>query len=138
VEANAELPERPPKRSFIRRMSTRVGGVADQCRYTALKMPRRDYKKYFARDRDGNYAGTEPEKEWSDAELKERFGAFQDMPLRSIPGGQEYGEGAARQQATIGGATSTPEYDLQGTDPAIKRMNTWGGFEDDGRRDSLI
>ena len=55
-------------------------------------MPRLAYKKHFARDRDGNYAGTEPEKEWSREDLDREFGEFQDMPLRSIPGGSEYGE----------------------------------------------
>lgn len=58
-------------------------------------MPRKDYKRYFARDRDGKYVGTEqPEREWTTEELEERFGRFQDMPLRSIPGAQEYGEGS--------------------------------------------
>ena len=60
-----------------------------------MKMPRRDYKRYFARDRHGNYAGTEPEREWSKEDLEREFGEFQDMPLRSIPGGAEYGEGDA-------------------------------------------
>lgn len=57
-------------------------------------MPRKDYKRYFARDRDGKYVGTEqPEREWTVEELEEAFGRFQDLPLRSIPGAQEYGEG---------------------------------------------
>ena len=58
-------------------------------------MPRRDYKRYFARDRSGNYAGTEPEREWSQEQLDAAFGEYQDMPLRSIPGCSEYGEGDA-------------------------------------------
>lgn len=56
-------------------------------------MPRRDYKKFFAKDRDGRYVGTEPEREWTREDLEREFGCYQDMPLRSIPGGQEYGEG---------------------------------------------
>lgn len=56
-------------------------------------MPRKDYKKYFMRDKDGGYAGSEPEKEWTEADLQREFGQYQDMPLRSIPGGQEFGEG---------------------------------------------
>ena len=56
-------------------------------------MPRRDYKRYFARDKDGNYVGTEPEREWSEQDLERQFGVYQDMALRSIPGCSEYGEG---------------------------------------------
>ena len=59
-------------------------------------MPRRDYKRYFARDRLGNYAGTEPEREWDEADLQREFGMYQDMLLRSVPGFSEYGEGDRR------------------------------------------
>ena len=76
-------------------MSTRISGTPDPDRYTAIKMPRKDYKRYFARDKDGNYAGTDPEREWSEEDLKRDFGEYQDMPLRSIPGCSEYGEGDA-------------------------------------------
>lgn len=70
-----------------------------------MKMPRKDYKKYFARDREGNYAGTEPEREWSREELDRDFGQYQDMPLRSVPGAQEFGEGA-NQEAAVGRSMS--------------------------------
>lgn len=101
IEGCEELPSRPPRRSFMRRMSSRMSGSPDPDRYTAIKMPRGDYKRYFARDKNGNYAGTEPEREWSDLDLKERFGEFQDMPLRSIPGHSEYGEGDKGRRDTI-------------------------------------
>jgi hypothetical protein len=39
-------------------------------------MPRRDYKKYFARDKDGNYIGTEPQREWTEEELEDEFGQY--------------------------------------------------------------
>ena len=97
IEANAELPARPPRRGFMKRVSTRVSSPTDTCRYTALKMPRKDYKRYFARDREGGYAGTDPEREWSEAELRGMFERFQNMALRSIPGGQEFGEGVVRE-----------------------------------------
>ena len=96
VSENSELPERPRARGFIRRLSSRINGTPDADRYTALKMPRKDYKAYFARDRSGDYAGTEPEREWTQEQLDERFGEFQDMPLRSIPGANEFGEGSGR------------------------------------------
>lgn len=62
-------------------------------------MPRRDYKKYFARDKDGNYAGTEPEREWTEADLDRDFAMYQEMRLRSIPGESEYGEGVYRERS---------------------------------------
>jgi hypothetical protein len=147
IEENSELPARPPKRNFIRRVSTRVSSPADQCRYTALKMPRKDYKKYFARDRDGNYAGTEPEKEWSEAELQIRFGEFQDMLLRTIPGGQEFGEGSHAISSANTAAERGEESWWAGADSAgevgsggLTQMQTWSGFDNDagGRRTSLI
>lgn len=39
-------------------------------------MPRREYLKYFARDRDGNYVGSEKEQGWSVKELDDTFGAY--------------------------------------------------------------
>lgn len=53
-------------------------------RYKAVKMPRRDYKRYFQRDKDGGYAGTEPERDWDEDELMKEFEAYQDLPLRTI------------------------------------------------------
>lgn len=97
IEEGSELPSRPPARGFIRRLSSRINGSPDADRYTAIKMPRKDYKAYFAKDRNGNYAGTEPEREWSQEQLDERFGQYQDMPLRSIPGCNQYGEGDGRK-----------------------------------------
>lgn len=85
-----DLPSRPPRRSFLRRMSTRVNSSWDHAaekeeRYKAVKMPRGEYKRYFARDREGNYAGTEPEKGWDEEELIERYGPYQELPLHSVP-----------------------------------------------------
>ena len=144
IEGNSELPARPPKRSFIRRVSTRVGSATDQCRYTALKMPRKDYKKYFARDREGNYAGSEPEQEWTDAELQSRFGKFQEMPLRTIPA-EYWGDGAAK---TSGGARSEVQAlppqcgkdPLPPSEPGLVEFDAWSGWTDSTgqRRASLI
>ena len=39
-------------------------------------MPRRDYKKYFAKDKDGKYIGTEPQRGWTDDELEDMFGQY--------------------------------------------------------------
>ena len=74
-------------------------------------MPRRDYKRYFARDRNGNYAGTEPEREWDADELQRTFGMYQDMALRSIPGGSEFGEGAASRKKSERGSVGSESVD---------------------------
>ncbi|OBT79963.1 hypothetical protein VF21_01547 [Pseudogymnoascus sp. 05NY08] len=43
----------------------------------AVRMPRREYKKFFAKDKDGNYIGTEPQREWTEEELEDEFGQYQ-------------------------------------------------------------
>jgi hypothetical protein len=121
VSENSELPERPPARGFIRRLSSRINGTPDADRYTAIKMPRKDYKAYFARDRNGNYAGTEPEREWTQEQLDEKFGEFQDMPLRSIPGASEYGEGDGRSFSVSGSESATE---------AVESTRVWNGWSD--------
>ena len=44
-------------------------------------MPRGYYLKYFARDKNDEYIGTEPEREWSETELEERFGKFREFEM---------------------------------------------------------
>jgi ribosome recycling factor len=39
-------------------------------------MPRREYLKWFAKDENGEYIGTEPKKQWTEEELDETFGKF--------------------------------------------------------------
>ena len=83
------LHHRPQPRSFLRRLSTRVGSSFDHSaekeeRYKAVKMPRRDYKRYFRRDKDGGYAGTEPERDWDEDDISKEFGIYQDLPLHTI------------------------------------------------------
>jgi hypothetical protein len=130
IEGSTELPSRPPARGFIRRLSSRINGTPDPDRYTAIKMPRKDYKRYFARDRQGNYAGTEPEREWSQEQLDEAFGEFQDMPLRSIPGFSEYGEGdAGRFKRSGSDASEGGEGDADGVDS----MRVWSGWQESQR-----
>lgn len=53
-------------------------------RYKAVKMPRGEYKRHFRRDKDGNYAGSEPEREWNEAELMKEYEAYQDLPLSTV------------------------------------------------------
>jgi hypothetical protein len=44
-------------------------------------MPRREYKRFFAKDKDGNYIGTEPQREWTEEELEEEFGQYHKLPM---------------------------------------------------------
>ena len=39
-------------------------------------MPRRDYLKYFAKDENGNYIGSEPYRRWTEGELEEQFAKY--------------------------------------------------------------
>ncbi|GIZ47920.1 hypothetical protein CKM354_001099700 [Cercospora kikuchii] len=89
VDGGDELPSRPQRRSFLRRLSTRMGSGLDHSaqkeeRYKAVKMPRGEYKRHFRRDKDGNYAGSEPEREWNEAELMKEYEAYQDLPLSTV------------------------------------------------------
>ncbi|KFX98312.1 hypothetical protein O988_04414 [Pseudogymnoascus sp. VKM F-3808] len=47
----------------------------------ATWMPRREYKRFFAKDKDGNYIGTEPQREWTEEELEEEFGQCRKLPM---------------------------------------------------------
>jgi hypothetical protein len=42
-------------------------------------MPQSEYAKYFAKDKAGNYIGTEPQRDWTGAELDERYGQYKSM-----------------------------------------------------------
>lgn len=39
-------------------------------------MPRAEYLKRFAKDYEGRYIGTEPQKEWTAEELDEKYGKY--------------------------------------------------------------
>jgi hypothetical protein len=45
-------------------------------------MPRREYIKYFAKDNDGRYIGTEPAKQWTEEELDEMFAQYKPEPTK--------------------------------------------------------
>ena len=48
--------------------------------FKVVRMPRAEYLRRFARDRNNIYVGTEPERTWSLAELEEEFGQYQQAP----------------------------------------------------------
>lgn len=46
-------------------------------------MPRGEYRKYFARDVNGDYAGSEAQRAWTETELDCRYAIFTPLRLRS-------------------------------------------------------
>jgi hypothetical protein len=42
-------------------------------------MPRGEYLKYFARDHDAKYIGTEPEQEWTAEALDDKYGKYKKL-----------------------------------------------------------
>jgi hypothetical protein len=40
-------------------------------------MPRREYLRHHRHDINGNYAGTEPQQNWSDDMIKSHYGRYQ-------------------------------------------------------------
>ncbi|CAK3836892.1 Hypothetical predicted protein [Lecanosticta acicola] len=98
-EACTELPSRPPRRGFLQRMTTRIHRNWDHSaekeeRYKAVKMPRGEYRRYFARDRERNFSSAsagsgeeedqEGEREWDEDELMGRYAVYQEMPLSRV------------------------------------------------------
>lgn len=67
-------------------MGTRVLAQPSPDKYKAVKMPRGDYLRYFRHNAQGHYVGTEPEREWDEEEIMEKYGQYQEMPLRSVLG----------------------------------------------------
>ncbi|OQO03529.1 hypothetical protein B0A48_10193 [Cryoendolithus antarcticus] len=79
VDGSAEeLPQRPPTRGFMERLSTRLGCAKDKpYKIQALRMPRHEYDQHHRRDVYGEYAGSEPQRWWTSAMLEERYGRYQ-------------------------------------------------------------
>ena len=74
---------RPRARSFMSRLGTRLLTQSDELNYKAVKMPRGEYTKHFRHDHAGTYVGTEPQREWTAAEIDERYGRYQNVPITS-------------------------------------------------------
>lgn len=71
-----EKPEGEKKRrgSFIKMLKGE--GKKKEGMVKVVYMPRREYKKWFARDLTGEYIGSEPYRQWGEAELEETFGKY--------------------------------------------------------------
>jgi len=86
VDGADDLPSRPSVRGFFSRLHTRVAPshTKREGKFKALRMPRADFQRYFVRDGEGNYSGSEPERLWSEAELMQEYGKYQGDPLRPM------------------------------------------------------
>lgn len=62
-------------------------------------MPRGEYARFFKHDAQGHYVGTEPEREWAEDEIMDKYGAYQALPLRSAVVGDGGGGGGGRGAA---------------------------------------
>ncbi|KAK6420687.1 hypothetical protein LTR95_016920 [Oleoguttula sp. CCFEE 5521] len=91
------LPDRPAPRSFIRRLSTRISTPPDATKYKAVKMPRGEYLRHHRHDHEGKYVGTEPQKDWTEEEVEERYAQYQEMRLTNSFRGTAIGAGVGGQ-----------------------------------------
>jgi len=60
------------RKSFLGRLK----GEKDFGPVKVVYMPRGEYLKYFARDQDAQYIGSEPEREWTEEELDDTYGKY--------------------------------------------------------------
>jgi len=74
---NDEKGERKRRKSFLGKLrgegKKKEGG---QGIVKVVFMPRREYRKFFARGLKGEYIGSEPERRWTEEELDETFGMY--------------------------------------------------------------
>jgi hypothetical protein len=47
-------------------------------------MPRREYHRHHRHDIHGNYAGTEPQQDWSDDMIKSHYGHYQYISINGL------------------------------------------------------
>jgi hypothetical protein len=57
-----------------------AGHISLDSEIMVVMMPRREYLRYFARNVDGEYIGTEPEQCWRQGDLDREFGRYQSVP----------------------------------------------------------
>ena len=67
------------KRSFMRKLKGEPRTATAKGLTKVVYMPRREYLKWFARDLEGKYVGTEPYKVWGEDELEEAFAQYKPV-----------------------------------------------------------
>ncbi len=68
----------PKKRSLLGKLTGKKEEVVDSEKgvLKVVFMPRREYQKFFARDLNGNYIGSEPFRRWKEEELVQLYGRY--------------------------------------------------------------
>ncbi|KAG0648092.1 hypothetical protein D0Z07_5721 [Hyphodiscus hymeniophilus] len=74
-----EEKKRARRGSFLKRLKGEAKKDDDRGMTKVIYMPRRDYLKWFARDLEGKYIGTEPYKQWDEDELEEKFKQYKPV-----------------------------------------------------------
>jgi hypothetical protein len=69
-----ETPPPSRRKSFLSKLKPCYSSSNSSTK--VVYMPRGEYLKHFARDRQGAYVGSEPEQKWTVGELEERFGRY--------------------------------------------------------------
>jgi len=67
--------------SFLKKLKGDVSPKKDETKglTKVVYMPRRDYLKWFARDQDGVYIGTEAHRKWDEDELEDAFKQYKPV-----------------------------------------------------------
>jgi hypothetical protein len=68
----------PKKKGLLGKLKGKKEEVVDSEKgvLKVVFMPRREYQKFFARDLNGNYIGTEPFRRWTEEELEQLYGRY--------------------------------------------------------------
>lgn len=74
-----EEERRKGKKSFMRKLKGEPKKDEGRGLTKVVYMPRREYLKWFARDLEGKYIGTEPYKKWEEDELDEMFAQYKPV-----------------------------------------------------------
>jgi len=85
VILSASSPPSKTKYSFLDKLKLDKGGPDPTTK--VIFAPRGEYLKYFARDSNGVYIGTEPQRRWTEQELEEGYSKYKkDLRQRAHTG----------------------------------------------------
>ena len=78
IPSQTTLSEPPKKKSLFGKLKGKKQDdrISEKGLLKVVMMPRREYQKYFAKDLNGVYIGTEPYRRWTEEELEETFGKY--------------------------------------------------------------
>lgn len=92
-EASSKPAKKPGLFRKLKGSSKKEPGPEDKL-LKVVYMPRRDYLKWFARDKKGNYSGSEEHRRWTEDELEAKFGQFKPESTKAKKDGLLSGTGS--------------------------------------------